>query len=108
MIQNDSTVFCHTNKIDCCRDEQLGDWYYPNGTIVESYTVNRDKHILEFFSGSRSQREVRLIVNGLCGLVYIGPPERGRFYCTVPDANGINQTLYVNIRELGSLLFPYK
>ena len=28
-----------------------------------------------------------------------GPPERGRFYCEVPDENDVNQTVYVNIRE---------
>ena len=102
MIQNRLTLFCRTNKIDCCRDDQLGDWYYPNGTIVESFTINSKKNISEFFSRSRSQRVVRLTVNQVD--VYVGPPERGRFYCTVPDANDINQTLYVNIRELHSLL----
>lgn len=32
--------------------------------------------------------------------VYVGPPERGQFYCKIPDANDVNQTVYVNICKL--------
>ena len=102
MIQNGLPLICHTNKMNCCRDDQLGDWYYPNGTTVDSYTVNAElKHIPEFFSRSRSQSTVSLATGGTYGLrTFLGPPERGRFYCKVPDANDINKTVYGNICEI--------
>ena len=104
IIQN-GTVTCHTNKTDCChsgiteRGQQLGNWYYPNRTVVESYTVNTGRNISEFFARSRSQSVVRLFTTGTYGLrTFRGPLERGRFYCAVPDANNVLQTVYVNIR----------
>lgn len=101
MIQNDLVLICHTNKIDCCRNNTLGDWFYPNGTIVESYTDYKSRNISEFFARSRTQSIVRLATGDTPGLqVYVGPPERGQFYCKVPDANNVNQTVYVNICKL--------
>ena len=101
MIQNRLPLFCHTNKRDCCRDEQLGDWFYPSGTTLKSFTVNTDKHVPEFFSRGRSQSRVIMVASGTPGLrTFLGPPERGRFHCEVPDANDVNQTVYVNICEL--------
>ena len=101
MIQNGLRLFCHTNKMNCCLEEQLGNWFYPNGTTVESFTVNTNKRISEFFSRSRSQSRVTMVVRGTSGLrTNLGPLERGRFHCEVPDANNVNQTVYVNICEL--------
>ena len=103
MIQNDLDLICHTNKANCCRDNMLGDWFYPNGTIVESYTVYKSRNISEFFSRfrNRTQSSVSLTTGDILGLqVYVGPPERGHFYCKIPDANDVNQTIYVNICKL--------
>ena len=111
IIQNGAadSLICHTNKTDCChnnvteRGQQLGDWYYPNRTVVESFTVNTGRNIPEFFARSRSQSTVRLFTSSSYGLrTFLGPPERGRFYCAVPDANNVLQTVYVNIRKYGS------
>ena len=101
MIQNGFPLICHTNKMNCCRDDQLGDWYYPNGITVDSYTVNAGKRIPEFFARSRSQSRVNLAAIGTHGLrTFLGPSERGRFYCKVPDANDVNQTIYGNICKI--------
>ena len=101
LIQNRLPLICHTNNMDCCRDDQLGDWLYPNGTTLKSFTVNTNKRIPEFFSRRRSQSRVIMIASGTYELrTFLGPPERGRFHCEVPDANDVNQTVYVNICEL--------
>ena len=106
MIQNDLSLICHTNKMNCCRVVPQGDWYYPNGTTVDTYTANSaQKRIPEFFSRYRSLRRVDLNTRGTDGLrTFLGPPERGRFYCKVPDANNVNRTVYVNICESYLLL----
>ena len=110
MIQNDLALICHTNKAKCCRDNMLGDWFYPNGTIVESYTDYKSRNISQFFTRFRSRSSVRLMTGDIPGLqVYVGPPERGQFYCKIPDANDVNQTVYVNICKLiaACLLFSH-
>lgn len=86
-----TALMCHTNKTDCCGHphDRAGHWYYPNGTQVDSYTNNILK-ASDFYSRDRRNSVVRLRTVG-------HPPERGRFYCEVPDANGRNQTVYVNI-----------
>ena len=92
-------LLCHTDKSTCCHavqtlhgDRLLGDWYFPNGTTVDSViqTLNRGLH--DCFAKNRGLSVIRLFVSGT-------PTERGRFRCKIPDANGVMQTLYANIRE---------
>ena len=88
-----NALICHTNKTDCCQDppHRAGHWYFPNGTQIDSYTnLIEDMHSFHFYFRDRRSSVVRLNSYG-------NPPERGRFYCEVPDANGRNQTVYINI-----------
>ena len=89
-------VLCLTNKVDCCASSQvpgggvLGDWFFPNGTPVGSKSPNADAGRTDFFFRNRFESVVRLLRVG-------NPPETGLFRCVIPDANNVNQSLYVNV-----------
>lgn len=90
----DNVLRCYTNLADCCHSAQVGDgmtlgeWYFPNGTKVEFSEGQTTT-----FRRNRNQRVVNLWRRG-------DPPERGRFHCEVPNADNVNQNIYVNICEL--------
>ena len=90
------TLMCVTDLVDCCETQALGDWYYPDGSTVTgvgspTFRTNRGQN--EVISGQEFYGSVRLWRR-------YTPTERGLFYCELPDANGVNQNLYVNICEL--------
>ena len=89
-----NALLCLTGNTACCAGENLnGDWYFPNGTRLESITdYDAAGRTTNIFARSRGQREVRLSR-------YQSPSERGYFYCELIDINGVNQTIYVNICE---------
>ena len=82
--ENENALLCHTNKTDCCRDNNaaISNWFFPNGTRVGSRDYN--------FLRNRGPSVVRLLRVGT-------PIGRGRFYCVVPNANDLVQTIFVNI-----------
>ena len=92
-VADDSVLNCRTNLETCCNDTEpnvdapVGEWYYPDGTP------------LSFDAGGATFRRTR-------GLMIVRlwrrdtPTERGRFSCEVPNAQNVNQTVYVNICEL--------
>ena len=92
------TLMCVTDLMECCETPALGSWYYPNGSRIEvDIRVNDHR-----FMSNRGQNEV------IRGQQFYGsvrlwrrwtPPERGIFRCELPDKNGVNQNLYVNICE---------
>ena len=93
---------CNTDRSDCCRGSDnpnggaQGQWYYPDGREVRSFTEEDTGSTLRnFFSRDRGDGIVRLNRFG-------NPPEgnRGRFRCEIPDANGVIVTIFVNIGEL--------
>ena len=70
-----------------------GHWYRPDGTQVGSFAQEiANDPTTDFFSRDRHTGVVRLNRQG-------NPPERGRFHCEVPNANGDVVTVYVNIGE---------
>ena len=86
-MDNDS-LLCLTNATDCCGgDNRTGDWFFPNGTLVGSFTDNGGDISKDFFARNRDQSVVRLYRRN-------GPSERGRFRCEL-----LNNTIYVNICE---------
>ena len=98
--RDDTGLHCNTDRSDCCgradhpnATAPQGDWYYPNGSEVLSYTQ-------EIASGSTRNFFYR---NRFTQIVVLNhrdnPPERGRFRCEVPNADGNNVTVYVNIGE---------
>ena len=94
-----SGLHCNTDRSDCCRGSDhpnyvaQGHWYRPNGSEVMSFTVEDGiTPTRSFFSRDRVAGIIRLNRNGI-------PPDRGRFRCEIPNADGVNVTLYVNIGE---------
>ena len=96
----DSALQCNTDRSDCCRASDhpngvaQGQWYYPDGREVRSFTEEDAGPPRNFFYRNRDDGIVRLSRYG-------NPPEanRGRFRCEIPDANGVNVTIFVNIGE---------
>ena len=87
--EGDDALLCITNNTACCGRAEvpggdiLGDWYYPNGTGVPSMLDEWD------FYRNRRQSVVRM--NRRRGGV------DGIYRCEIPDAAGINQTLYIGV-----------
>lgn len=89
--ESDNALLCYTDNFVCCRAldnrprrEALGDWYYPDGSRVLNV------------HGSDIYRNRRLMVVRLNRRNNAISP-LGRYRCEIPDANGVNQTLYANI-----------
>ena len=95
-FSNGPYLLCHTDNVDCCSRrevpgrEVLGEWYLPNGTAVGSYGYNQYIRGRNFFARHRGQSIVHLSRDGT-------PSERGRFHCEIPNADGVNKTVYANI-----------
>ena len=89
-------LLCHTPRGDCCLNSGQGNWYFPDGSEIQSFLVNGGLAGAPFFAIGRGASKVRLYrVNS-----YSSPPsQRGRFYCRIPDDVG-HDYLYVNICEL--------
>ena len=94
--EDENALICHTNKTGCCHyyDDRAGEWYFPNGSSVQTRDGNRYSGLTEYFYRNRGESIVRLNRYGN------SPLERGHFYCELPDANDVNKTLHVNICEL--------
>ena len=107
----DRALQCITDLVDCCGTEpdtgpseimrnESGNWYFPNGSTVSDFVsggtatrflVNRGPN--ELINGQQFYGSVRLFRR------FSHVPERGRFRCELPNAAGVNQTIYVNICE---------
>ena len=78
---------CITDKTRCClsQNPRLGEWYLPNGVLVQETTSTS-----AFYRTREDNGEVSLNrPNGV-----LSP--NGLFCCEVPDATNTNQTLCVN------------
>ena len=97
-VENNA-LLCNTDRNGCCRSGDhpngtaQGRWYRPNGTEVMSFTTEKAANpTQDFFSRNRGTGVVRLHRRG-------NPSQRGRFHCVIPDASGMDVTLFVNIGE---------
>ena len=111
----DESLQCITDLVDCCGTESgtpsgimrtvRGDWYFPDGTTVESTASGA------VFLANRGPNEVihQKQFNGSVRLYrrYGNPPGRGRFRCELPSATdpSVNQTLYASICEFHLLCY---
>ena len=88
-----NALLCHTNATDCCTGALSpggvaeGDWKFPSGTAVGSFSTNNNAGGTNFFFRNRDQSVVRLNRQD-------SPSERGRFHCSLR-----NSLIYVNICE---------
>ena len=93
-VTNDIVLNCRTDLEACCNAVQenvaapgVGEWYYPSGTALDFDTGGAT------FRRNRGLMIVRLWRRDT-------PAERGRFRCELPNAQNVNQTVYVNICEM--------
>ena len=84
---------CHTDLNDCCRANEtkgqggLGDWYYPNGSVVQN-SQNSEGNLHR----GRNHRSVNLLRKKDFNLL----SPTGSYCCEIPT-NGGNMTLCANI-----------
>ena len=80
--------------MNCCGGtipgNRAGEWHFPNMTSVGRMDSNTKAGRTSYFFRNRGNQAVRLVRVG-------APSERGLFYCQVPNASNIVQTIYVNI-----------
>lgn len=88
----ESDVTCTTGRIPCCRTHKIGEWYFPNGNQVLSYSA---QPILTVFHRNRNDDGD---VNLYRRVAVVSP--LGQFCCKIPDFFDTNHTLCVNICEL--------
>ena len=99
--EHHTALLCLTNNTHCCSRQYTyggtiqGQWYFPNGTSVPnrgSYYIF-DGHYWKFYR-DRGLGVVRMHRRrgGVVGI----------YRCEIPDANGVNQTLFVGLYNQGS------
>ena len=92
--EEDDALLCQTNNTECCRMRDnpskvaFGQWFFPNGSEVMHSVDGGDFYRNRFTSIVRLHRRNNAL------------SPTGRYHCVIPDASGVNQTIYVNIGEL--------
>ena len=85
--EGNNALLCMTNLTACCgRSENrsvLGDWYFPNGTVVPSSGEQWDFH--------RTRDRSVVLLNRRRGGV------DGIYSCEIPDSNNVNQIIYIGV-----------
>ena len=81
-------VVCTSDRMPCCKDQEYGEWHFPNGSQV--------KHKSEGAVAFHRIRDNFGNVHLLRTKSDIKSPI-GKFCCEVEDATGRNQTLCINI-----------
>ena len=87
--ESSNSLRCLTENRNCCARAQvpgndiLGNWFYPNDTAVANSGEMWD------FYRNRGQSVVRL--NRRRG------GENGIYHCVIPDAAGVNQTMFIGL-----------
>ena len=100
-----STLVCVTTNVnmDCCRSRDLsdnagiGDWYYPNGTMVISGSAGRGQNFIRY----RYRHQVRLASEG----VPEGP--LGVYRCEITDGSGRKIAANINLINVLSGKFNF-
>ena len=78
-------LLCITNLTACCRSggNALGNWYFPNGTIVPSSGVGWDIYTTKDYMVIRMNRRRGGV--------------EGNYHCKIPDAMNVIQTIYIGV-----------
>ena len=89
--KGNNALLCVTDKLDCCKPLNgplQGEFYYTDGSAVGYSQVNS-------LYRNRGPQVVRL--NRRNGSV---PALTGIYRCEIPDSNGTNQSIYINLTGL--------
>ena len=88
-VDQEAALQCITDSDDCCRNEQIGEWIFPNGSTVPIEESGSIKNVIR---NQNDQGSVSL--NRGAGEV-ITPT--GQYCCNVFDASDVFQILCANI-----------
>ena len=92
--EGNDALLCMTSFTACCRPpytatkSSLGNWFFPNGTVVPSNGAQWD------FYRNRGQMVVRL--NRRSGGV------EGMYQCVIPDSLNVTLTIYIGVYTGGT------
>ena len=83
-----SAILCTTNRNPCCSTppNRVGEWYYPNGSLVPNKAADED-----FYRGRSNAQSISLNHRN-----YAQSPS-GTFFCELPDNGGVNHRLFVTL-----------
>jgi hypothetical protein len=81
---------CITDRMACCADARVGQWFFPDGTRVPVLGTGATM-ATAFYRNRGVDRTVNL--NRLNNVVM----PTGLFCCEVPDADGVDQTVCAEI-----------
>ena len=94
--ENDNALLCLTDLTVCCRTPYtgipgyvIGNWYFPSGTRVLSYTGNSTSHEQWEIYRTRGQNSIYLHRKrgGATGI----------YRCTIPDGAGVYQNIAIGL-----------
>ena len=99
--ENDDALLCLTDLTVCCRSPYtgitgyaVGNWYFPNGTRVRSYTANLTTGEQWEIYRTRGQN-----------LIYLHRRRGGAtgiYRCTIPDCAGVYQNITIGLYTAGT------
>ena len=95
-LSPNSSLQCITNRNPCCltQDPRLGEWYLPNGELVQGANSTTAFYRSRGDNGDVSLNRPSEVVS-----------PTGKFCCQVPNAADINQTLCVIIGRIITVCF---
>ena len=82
-----AALYCITDKVQCCASQHLGEFYYPDGSLVNIRASG------DSFYSNRGVGYIRL--NRRNGAI----SPRERYKCVIPDSNGVEKIACINIVE---------
>ena len=92
---NDTALRCITNLTACCRPPYtgengpgLGNWFFPNGTVVPSSGTDGDIY--------RTRGQMVVYLNRRRGGV------AGIYRCDIPDSTNVTQSIYIGVYTAGT------
>ena len=88
-------VACQTDRIHCCRDYRIGEWYYPNRSNVPIEGRGA------LFYRNRSDEGLVLLHRRNHNIITAS--STGLFCCVLPDASGVIQTLCIGLLLIGNI-----
>ena len=86
---DDDALMMETELEECCRDQRMGECYYPDGTLVG---IANDQQT--FYRNRAREQFIRL--NRRSGTAF-GDHPTGLYRCELPDSCGTLTSLYVRI-----------
>ena len=99
--ENDYALLCLTDLTVCCRTpytgipgHAVGNWYFPNGTRVRSYTANSTTGEQWEIYRTRGQKLIYLHLRrgGASGI----------YLCTIPDGASVYQNITIGLYTAGT------